>query len=129
MQEKDSTEDTGIYDKVFIVGFTFANAGIAARISFSMERTGKKINWEQSKRLISGTIIALTTKQDKFQSICIVGVVAARALAGLGQTPPEIDIFFGAPEEIEINPQQVSKCGASTSSFGTHKYLDTLPLV
>lgn len=106
MSEKDSIEDTAIYNKVFIVGFTFANAGIAARISFSIERVGKKILWEQSKRLLSGTIIALTTKEDKFRSICIVAVVAARPLARLEQTPPEIDIFFAAPEEIEIDPQQ-----------------------
>ena len=106
MSEKTSVEDAAIYNKVFIVGFTFANAGIAARITFSMERVGKQILWEQSKRLVSGTIVALTTKEDKFRSICLVAVVAARPLAGLEQNPPEIDIFFAAPEEIEIDPQQ-----------------------
>ena len=106
LYEKDSIEDAAIYTKVFIVGLTFANAGIAARVSFSLERVGKKILWEQSKRLMSGTIIALTTKEDKFQRICTVAVVAARPLAGLEQNPPEIDVFFAAPEEIEIDPQQ-----------------------
>ena len=104
--EKDSVEDAAIYDKVLIEGFTFANAGIAARISFSLERVRKRIIWEQSKRLTSGTIIALTTKEDKFRSICIVAVVAARALAGLELERPEIDIFFASPDEIEIDPQQ-----------------------
>lgn len=106
MHEKNSEEDAAIYNKVFIVGFTFANSGIAARISFSMERVGKKILWDQSKRLLPGTIVALTTKEDKFQNICLVAVVAARPLAGLEQNPPEINIFFAAPEEIELDPQQ-----------------------
>ena len=31
--------------------------------------------------------------------------MAARPLAGLQQNPPEIDIFFGAADEIEVDPQ------------------------
>ena len=31
--------------------------------------------------------------------------MAARPLAGLEQNPPEIDIFFGSADEIEIDPQ------------------------
>ena len=106
INEKDSIEDTAIYTKVYIVGFTFANTGIAARISFSLERVGKKIIWEQSKRLITGTIVALTTKEDQFHNVCVVAVIAARPLAGLEQNPPELDVFFAAPDEIEIDPQQ-----------------------
>ena len=41
-----------------------------------------------------------------FASICRVAIVAARPLAGLEQNPPEIDIFFGGAEELEIDPQQ-----------------------
>jgi len=64
------------------------------------------VNWEQSKRLLTGTIVALTPANDMFRSTCHVAVIAARPLAGLEQNPPEIDIFFGAPDEIEIDPQQ-----------------------
>ncbi|KAL8795459.1 MAG: hypothetical protein Q9195_002048 [Heterodermia aff. obscurata] len=106
MTEEDSFEQTAIYEKVFIVAFTFANAGIAARISFSTRRVGKKILWEQSKRLKTGTIVALTLPDDGFKTVCLVGVVAGRPLAGLQQNPPEIDIFFAAPDEIEIDPHQ-----------------------
>lgn len=67
---------------------------------------GKRILWEQSKRLKGGTIVALTPPDDGFKTVCLVGVVAGRALAGLEQNPPEIDIFFGAPDEIEIDPHQ-----------------------
>ena len=92
--------------EVFITGLTFAYAGIAARVTFSLRRAGKKVNWEQSKRLLTGTLVALTPANDMFKSVCHVAVIAARPLALLEQNPPEIDIFFGAPDEIEIDPQQ-----------------------
>ena len=44
--------------------------------------------------------------KDGFKKVCLVAVVAGRPLAGLEQHPPEIDIFFAAPEEIEIDPHQ-----------------------
>ena len=50
--------------------------------------------------------MALTPAKDMFVSICRVAIVAARPLAGLEQNPPEIDIFFGGAEELEIDPQQ-----------------------
>lgn len=91
---------------MFITGLTFAYSGIAARITFSLRRVGKKINWEQSKRLLAGAIVALTPAGDMFQSVCHVAVIAARPIAGLEQNPPEIDVFFGAADEVEIDPQQ-----------------------
>lgn len=123
--EQDSVESAHIYEKVraedtsalcssqadiltqvFIVGLTFAQSGVAARVTFSMRRSGKKILWEQSKRLMQGTLIALTPANDMFENICKVAVVAARPLSGLQSNPPEIDIFFGSPDEMEIDPQQ-----------------------
>lgn len=62
--------------------------------------------WEQSKRLITGTMVALTPAEDMFKEVCRVAVVAARPLAGVSQNPPEIDIFFADPEDFEIDPQQ-----------------------
>lgn len=35
----------------------------------------------------------------------IVATVAARPLAGLEQQPPEIDLFFARPEDIELDSQ------------------------
>ncbi|KAL8862093.1 MAG: hypothetical protein Q9178_001548 [Gyalolechia marmorata] len=104
--EKDSVEKSQIYEKVFIVGLTFAHGGIAAKVTFSLRRTGKKIIWEQSKRLLQGTLVALTPAQDMFKSICKVAVVAARPLSGVQSNPPAIDIFFGDPNQIAIDPQQ-----------------------
>ncbi|KAL8945072.1 MAG: hypothetical protein Q9216_000056 [Gyalolechia sp. 2 TL-2023] len=104
--EQDSAENACIYEKVFIVGLTFAHSGVAAKVTFSLRRSGKKIIWEQSKRLLQGTLIALTPVHDMFKTVCKVGVVAARPLMGVNSNPPEIDIFFGGPDEIEIDPQQ-----------------------
>lgn len=106
LMEKDSDNGAYIYEKVFLTGLTFANAGIAARVTFSLRRIGKKVNWEQSKRLLTGAVLALTPAKDMFASICRIAIVAARPLAGLEQNPPEIDIFFGGADEFEIDPQQ-----------------------
>ena len=92
--------------QVHITGFTFAPLGIAARIKFSTIRAGKAIPWRYTKRLTSGSIVALTPVKDKFVTKCIVAIVAARPLAGVEATPPGIDIYFTTPEEIEIDPQQ-----------------------
>ncbi|KAL8665126.1 MAG: hypothetical protein Q9202_002526 [Teloschistes flavicans] len=104
--EKDSKDNAQIYEKAFIVGLTFAQSGVAAKVTFSLRRAEKKIIWQQSKRLQQGTIIALTPAQDMFNSVCKVAVVAARPLSGVQANPPEVDIFFGSPEEFEIDPQQ-----------------------
>ncbi|KAL8694696.1 MAG: hypothetical protein Q9218_000707 [Villophora microphyllina] len=104
--EKDSMENAQIYEKVFIVGLTFAQSGVAAKVTFSLRRAEKKIVWEQSKRLQQGTIVALTPAHDMFNKICKVAVVAARPLSGVQANPPEVDIFFASPDEIEFDPQQ-----------------------
>lgn len=39
-----------------------------------------------------------------FSTKATVAVVAARPLAGLQQNPPEIDLFFARPEEMELDP-------------------------
>ena len=121
--EKESMEHAYIYEKVpgifpfcvteflmrrqvFIIGLTFAHDGVAAKMTFSLRRSGKKIIWEQSKRLRQGTLVALTPVHDVFNTICKVGIVAARPLTGVQSNPPEVDIFFGSPDELEIDPQQ-----------------------
>ena len=92
--------------QVHIAGFTFADFGVAARIKFSTTRAGKKIPWRFSKRLLAGTLVALTPAKDNFQNKCIVATVAARPFAGVEDTPCQIDIYFSNPEQMEIDPQQ-----------------------
>lgn len=91
--------------QVHIRGFTFARAGVAARITFSTARAGCRINWQSSSRLIAGSILALTPAKDKFVTKCVVAIVAARPKAGVECNPPEIDIYFSRPDDVEIDPQ------------------------
>ena len=76
------------------------------RIAFSLARVGKKIRWEQSKRLISGSLVVLTPVDDLFQSQCIPATVAARPLLAVEQNPPEIDLYFANADQLQIDPQQ-----------------------
>jgi len=94
----------GVYDHVRIQGFTFAMRGLGVRVSFSLARVGKNIPWAQSKRLISGSLVALTPKSDMFRTICVVAVVAARPLDGMQKNPPELDLFFGRPDDLNLDP-------------------------
>ena len=54
-----------------------------------------------------------------FKTICCTAIIAARPLAGLQLQ--EIDIYFGTPSEIEIDPQiewiMVSAIHSQCSSF------------
>ena len=106
LMEVDSRESAAIYENVYITGLTFANNGIAIRVSFSLRRIQKKVRWIQSKRLRTGSIVALTPADDMFKSLCRVAVVAARPLEGLQQIPPCIDLFFSSAKEIELDPQR-----------------------
>lgn len=93
LMEKESDNGALIYEKVFITGLTFANAGIAGRVTFSLRRIGKKVNWEQSKRLLTGAILALTPAKDMFTSVCRVAMVAARPLTGLEKVSSSLKVI------------------------------------
>ena len=73
-------------------------------MTFSLARVGKQVLWEQSKRLITGSLVVLTPAGDMFRTKAIVATVAARPLDGLNQNPPEIDLFFSRPDELELDP-------------------------
>lgn len=85
---------------------TCTHNGIAVRVQFSTVRSGKNIVWEYSKRLVAGSIVALTPSDDCFQTKCIVAIVAARPLEGVKATPPEVDLFFTLPDDMDFDTQQ-----------------------
>lgn len=87
-----------------IIGFVCSTRGIATRITFSIGRAGKKILWEQSKRLVSGSLVVLTPSNDMCRKKAVVATVAARPLAALLQNPPEVDLFIARSEELELDP-------------------------
>lgn len=94
----------GIYEKTFIIGYTPSTRGFAVRITFSTRRANRKIIWEQSKRLTTGTLVVLSPKSDMFKKHAVVATVAARPLSNLELNPPEIDLFFSSPADVEIDP-------------------------
>ncbi|KAK0863231.1 hypothetical protein LTR87_016287, partial [Friedmanniomyces endolithicus] len=102
--EETFSASIGIYDKVHFCGVTCANRGVALRVTFSLGRVGKKIRWDQSKRLVSGGLVVLTPTTDMFQKRAIVATVAARPLELLDSNPPEIDLYIARPEDMEIDP-------------------------
>ncbi|KAL1630432.1 hypothetical protein SLS56_004960 [Neofusicoccum ribis] len=116
-REDEYGNTVGVYNNVHIVGLTFSTRGIAARVQFSLARPGKRVHWEQSKRLMTGSLVALTPEDDNFQTTCLMAVIAARPLAMLVQDPPEIDIFFARPQESEIDPGQSWVMVEERSSF------------
>ena len=112
-QKDPTTMDTpkfSIYDQVHISGFTFSRKGLAARIKFSTNRAGKKVSWMTTKRLTAGSLVALVRAKDCEKMTDLSGVltaiVAARPLAGVLNQPPEIDIYFARPEDVQIDPQE-----------------------
>ena len=123
--EKDSILNTRIYDSVsstkatplakliaiqaFITGVTLCRKTLAVRVEFSTRRAEKRIRWAQSKRLKTGTIVALTPKNDLFRTTCRVAVVVSRVCAQLQVEPPSkpsIHLEWGNPREFEYDPQQ-----------------------
>lgn len=96
-----------VYDRqVYIIGVTCSPKGLGFRIQFSTHRAGKNIAWEYSKRLITGSLVALSPADDVFRTQCVVAVVASRTLESVKMKPPQIDIFFAKPEDVEFDPQK-----------------------
>lgn len=103
-EDGQKSHSIGVYDHVHMKAVTFSNRGLGIRVSFSLTRVGKNIRWEQSKRLISGSLVALTPTSDMFRSKCVVAVVGARPLDGVRLNPPELDLFFACPEDLNLDP-------------------------
>ncbi|OCK85603.1 P-loop containing nucleoside triphosphate hydrolase protein [Lepidopterella palustris CBS 459.81] len=117
LQEDEYGGGVGIYENVHFTAVTCSPRGLALRIAFSLSRVGKRIRWEQSKRLITGSLVALTPFEDMFKSKCIIATVAARPIVTLEQNPPEISLFFARPEEIEHDTAQAYVMVEERTSF------------
>jgi helicase required for RNAi-mediated heterochromatin assembly 1 len=112
-----------IYEKVHIVGFSFTHMGIAARVRFSTRRAQARILWPGSRRLVSGTIVALCPAGQDFKVKCVVAVVAARPLRGVELPEPEIDLFFFNAATMEIDSQQEwIMIESKTGYFEAHRH-------
>ena len=115
--ESEYTNNIGIYEPVYLTAVVFSPRGLAARVAFSLGRVKKCVRWKQSKRLITGSLVALTPYDDAFQTKCIMATVAARPLSALETNPPEIDLFFARTEDFQIDPMKKWIMLESRSSF------------
>ncbi|KAG9242476.1 P-loop containing nucleoside triphosphate hydrolase protein [Calycina marina] len=103
----DEDSNIYIYSKVHFCGLILATIGVAFRVTFSTERSGKKIRWQQSKRLQQGTLVAISTERDMFSTVCKCAIVAARPYeGGLDQDPPTVDLFWAVEDEAVLDPSE-----------------------
>lgn len=116
----------GIYDPVYITSLVFSQRGLATRVAFSLSRVKKHVRWNQSKRLVTGSLVALSPADDAFQTTCILATVAARPLSALEFNPPEIDLFFARAEDQDIDPMKkymMVECRTSFYEASRHTLL------
>jgi helicase required for RNAi-mediated heterochromatin assembly 1 len=99
---------------------------MAFRVCFSTRRAGKKIIWKYSSRLLTGKIVALSPANDLFSSKCVVAVVAARPLEGVSKNPPEVDLFFAHPDDMDFDPlKQWVMIEARSGYYEAHRHTMT----
>ncbi|KAK3694195.1 P-loop containing nucleoside triphosphate hydrolase protein [Podospora appendiculata] len=97
---------TCIYTAVRVKSYTMAKIGPIVRVEFSTKRSQYRIKWQQSKRLTPGTIVAISTKEDSFQTVCKIAAVAQRLYTGgLDQSPPLVDLMWARPNEAIFDPE------------------------
>ncbi|XP_014552826.1 hypothetical protein COCVIDRAFT_19177 [Bipolaris victoriae FI3] len=110
-------QSIGIYESVYIKSLVLSPRGLATRVAFSLGRAKKHVRWGQSKRLITGSLVALSPTDDAFKTQCVLAIVAARPISALEQNPPTIDLFFARPEDQEIDPMRKWIMVESRASF------------
>ena len=105
-----------LYSIVGNHALTYIKIQVGAKVSFSLNRAGKKINWQNSKRLLPGTLVCLSC--DGFQEVknMKLATVLARPISGLEMNPPEVDVLF-REDEIEIDASKAWVMVESRSSY------------
>ncbi|ORY67508.1 P-loop containing nucleoside triphosphate hydrolase protein, partial [Pseudomassariella vexata] len=100
-------ENTFIYTKVFVQGYSMTRLGPLCRIEFSTERAGKKIRWTHTRRLTPGTLVVISTAKDSFKKICKPAIIADRMIkGGLDRNPSVIQIQWARCEDAVMDPTE-----------------------
>ncbi|KAI1750478.1 P-loop containing nucleoside triphosphate hydrolase protein [Xylaria castorea] len=98
-------DETCIYTKVFVQGYLMTRLGPMCRIQFSTQRAEKKIRWTQTRRLTTGSLVAISTAADGFRTICMPAIVADHPIRdGLDRNPPTIQIFWSNTDDAVLDP-------------------------
>ncbi|KAI0449357.1 P-loop containing nucleoside triphosphate hydrolase protein [Xylaria acuta] len=97
--------ETCIYTKVFVLGYLMTRLGPMCRIQFSTQRAEKKIRWTQTRRLTTGSLVAISTAADGFKTICMPAIIADHPIRdGLDRNPPTIQIFWANMDDAVLDP-------------------------
>lgn len=84
------------------------------KVTFSINRAGKRIRWAASKRLCPGSLLCIS--DDEFRTFKVV-TVAARPLEGVeNMHPPEVNLHF-QPNEVEIDSSKTFMMIEHRSSY------------
>ncbi|CAD0112432.1 unnamed protein product [Aureobasidium uvarum] len=75
--------------RAFATGITLCTRGLGIRMCFSIFRAGVTIDWNTSKRLKAGSLLALSPTSDKFQKQTTIAVVGARPMELLNESTSE----------------------------------------
>ncbi|KAI1879798.1 hypothetical protein JX265_001419 [Neoarthrinium moseri] len=98
---------TSLRNGVFVQGYLMTRLGPVCRLQFSTQRAGRKIVWTRTRRLTPGTIVAISTAADNFETICKPAVIADRSIRdGLDKKPPTIQILWSDISDAVIDPNQ-----------------------
>lgn len=100
-ESKSQRKTMGIYEAVKVCGVTLSYRGPAVRVTFSTRRIGKNVRWEQSKRLLAGSLVVLISASNV--NDCKVATVAARPISLVTKNPPEVDLLFHDPSDFELD--------------------------
>ncbi|GAB7357601.1 hypothetical protein MBLNU459_g0105t2 [Dothideomycetes sp. NU459] len=112
----------GIYDKVRVKGLTFATKGVALRLAFCTRRCAVKISWDTSKRLVSGSLVALTSSSLLAKDVVYPAIVAARPIDNLNKPRPEIDVFVAPDCVIEELDEEYILVESTASYFEAQRH-------
>jgi helicase required for RNAi-mediated heterochromatin assembly 1 len=100
-----AAEADTITRQVYVKGYLMTRLGPMCRIQFSTQRAGKKVRWTQTRRLNTGALVALSTTEDNFKTICMPAVIADCPIHdGLDQNPPTIQIFWADTNDAILDP-------------------------
>ncbi|GAP86701.2 putative ATP binding protein [Rosellinia necatrix] len=96
-------DETCVYTRVFVQGYLMTRLGPMCRIQFSTERAEKKIRWTQTRRLRTGSLVALSSAKDNFRTLCMPAIIADHDIRN-SLVPPNIQIFWANTDDAILDP-------------------------
>jgi len=116
--ELKEIQDIRVYDNVCFLETIYTSNGLRNRIRFDTSKL-KGVRWENSKRLIFGSLICLS--KDKFQSF-VLATVADRALANIRRGIVDIQ-FISVFDQESLEEGDVYQMVESTAFFEAYRHV------